>query len=188
MAAGLVSALCFGALLFRFLSAHHVFVPDGSRAPLTQRAAPPAATARTATPAPAATLVAVIPAGPLSPTATAATAPVGAVTVPATATAAPAPPTATAIAPTATAVPPTATLAAPSPTTKAAPVATAALAAQAPAPATQSYTVQRGDTVYSIARRHGTTVDALVAANHLATGGTVIAAGQTLVIPGTGTP
>ena len=43
--------------------------------------------------------------------------------------------------------------------------------------------MQKGDTLYSIARRHGTTVETLVSANHLPSGGTVIAIGQALVIP-----
>lgn len=43
------------------------------------------------------------------------------------------------------------------------------------------YTVQRGDTLYSIARRHGTTVRAIVDANRLRS--EAIAVGQQLVIP-----
>ena len=46
-----------------------------------------------------------------------------------------------------------------------------------------THTVVRGDTLYSIARRYGTTVDALMRANRLA--GTNIYVGQRLVIPGT---
>jgi len=48
------------------------------------------------------------------------------------------------------------------------------------------YVVQRGDTLYSIARRYGTTVYALMVANGLR--GTTIYVGQRLVIPGTGAP
>ena len=44
-----------------------------------------------------------------------------------------------------------------------------------------AYTVQRGDTLFSIARRHGTTVAALRAANHL--GSNLIYVGQELTIP-----
>ncbi len=43
------------------------------------------------------------------------------------------------------------------------------------------YTVRPGDTLYSIARRYGTTVDAIVALNHLA--GYTIYVGQQLQIP-----
>lgn len=47
------------------------------------------------------------------------------------------------------------------------------------------YTVGRGDTVYSIAQRYGTTVEAIVAANGLSDAG-VIEVGQVLLIPGGG--
>ena len=50
-------------------------------------------------------------------------------------------------------------------------------------PSGQSYTVQVGDTLWSIAARMGTTIDSLVAANHIADPN-LIYAGQTLVIPG----
>ncbi|MCB8926591.1 MAG: LysM peptidoglycan-binding domain-containing protein [Ardenticatenaceae bacterium] len=43
------------------------------------------------------------------------------------------------------------------------------------------YTVQRGDTLYSIARRYGSTVDAVKAANGLANNN--ISPGQQLIIP-----
>lgn len=45
----------------------------------------------------------------------------------------------------------------------------------------RTYTVQRGDTLYSIARRHGTTVEAIRQANGLSSN--LIFVGQTLVIP-----
>jgi LysM repeat protein len=71
-----------------------------------------------------------------------------------------------------TEVPPTA---APAPTT-------------APSGGTTTYTVQRGDTLYSIARRYGTTVEAIAAANGIANPSR-IRVGQTLTIPGgTGSP
>ena len=51
-----------------------------------------------------------------------------------------------------------------------------------PAGSARTYTVATGDTLWAIARRHGTTVDALRAANGL--GGTeVLRPGQTLKIP-----
>jgi LysM repeat protein len=46
-----------------------------------------------------------------------------------------------------------------------------------------SYTVRRGDTLFSIARRHGTTVNAIVRANGLANANHIYA-GQRLRIPG----
>jgi LysM repeat protein len=71
-----------------------------------------------------------------------------------------------------TEVPPTA---APAPTT-------------APSSGTTTYTVQRGDTLYSIARRYGTTVEAIAAANGIANPSR-IRVGQTLTISGaTGVP
>ena len=48
----------------------------------------------------------------------------------------------------------------------------------------QNYTVRRGDTLFGIATRYGTTVAALMQANGL--GSTVIYSGQRLVIPGAG--
>jgi LysM repeat protein len=50
-------------------------------------------------------------------------------------------------------------------------------------PAPVRYTVQWGDTVYSIARRYGVTVEAIVAANGLPSN-YLIKVGQTLTIPG----
>lgn len=50
-------------------------------------------------------------------------------------------------------------------------------------PAPVQYTVQWGDTVYSIARRYGVTVEAIVAANGLPSN-YLIKVGQTLIIPG----
>ena len=60
-------------------------------------------------------------------------------------------------------------------------------AAATPAPAGFPYTVQPGDTLYSIARRFGTTVAAIVQANNLSDPGQ-ISAGQVLLIPAAGTP
>ena len=48
-----------------------------------------------------------------------------------------------------------------------------------------SYTVQKGDTLYQIARQNNTTVDALVAANHIANPNMILS-GQTLEIPESG--
>ncbi len=63
---------------------------------------------------------------------------------------------------------------APAPATPAAPT-------PAPAPGGQTYRVQRGDTLYTLALRFGTTVTALQAANNLV--GSRILAGQVLIIP-----
>jgi LysM repeat protein len=55
-----------------------------------------------------------------------------------------------------------------------------------PVPATGSYTVQRGDTLSTIARKFGTTVAAIVQANGIVNAN-LIYVGQTLRIPGGGT-
>jgi LysM repeat protein len=63
-------------------------------------------------------------------------------------------------------------------------------AAPAPAPAplagTGSYTIKAGDTLSSIASRHGVSLAALMAANNNVTATTVIYPGQKLTIPGAG--
>jgi LysM repeat protein len=55
-------------------------------------------------------------------------------------------------------------------------------AAPAPAPSTGTYTVQRGDTISAIARRHGTTTNAVLSANGLGWS-SIIYPGQTIKIP-----
>lgn len=47
-----------------------------------------------------------------------------------------------------------------------------------------SYTVRPGDTLYDIAEKHGTTVQALVARNSLAQGGRWLTPGQRVMVPG----
>ncbi len=47
-----------------------------------------------------------------------------------------------------------------------------------------TYTVRPGDTLYDIAERHGTTVQALVARNALAQGGRWLTPGQRVMVPG----
>ncbi len=73
---------------------------------------------------------------------------------------------------------------APKPTT-AAPVATIAPAPK-PASSGKTYTIQSGDSLYAIANRFGTTIDALMAANNIASTSTVIFPGQVLNIPAGG--
>ncbi len=53
-----------------------------------------------------------------------------------------------------------------------------------PAPATTTHRVVRGDTVSGLAKRYGTTIDAIVAANNLRSA-SLIRIGETLTIPGT---
>src|SRR5205814_1216050 len=55
-------------------------------------------------------------------------------------------------------------------------------AVPAPAATTKTYVVQTGDTIYSIARRNGVSVDAILWANKL-TDPNVVKVGQKLVIP-----
>ena len=62
----------------------------------------------------------------------------------------------------------------------------AAAVVSAGAPGWTTYTIQRGDTVSEIAKRHGTTTRALVEANDLAGGGHRILAGRTMQVPGSG--
>ncbi|MGX5770831.1 LysM peptidoglycan-binding domain-containing protein [Microbacterium trichothecenolyticum] len=59
-------------------------------------------------------------------------------------------------------------------------------AAPAPAPAAGSYTVQRGDTISAIAKRHGTTTNAVLSANGLGWS-SIIYPGQTIKIPSSAT-
>jgi len=58
----------------------------------------------------------------------------------------------------------------------------AAAPAPAPAPSAGTYTVQRGDTVSAIAKRHGTTTNAVLSANGLGWS-SIIYPGQTIKIP-----
>jgi LysM repeat protein len=53
-------------------------------------------------------------------------------------------------------------------------------------PNQREHTVQGGDTLFAIARRYNTTVDAIVAANNLPSRSVILRVGQVLVIPGTG--
>ncbi|MFY9713666.1 MAG: LysM peptidoglycan-binding domain-containing protein, partial [Microbacterium sp.] len=65
--------------------------------------------------------------------------------------------------------------------------AAAPAAAPAPAPAATVHTVVSGDTVYAIAQKYGTTVDAVLAANAL-TRESIIYPGQALAVSGTAAP
>ena len=62
-----------------------------------------------------------------------------------------------------------------------------AFLAQAPAPARDTYTVRRGDTLWGIARRCNTTVSALASLNHIADPN-LIYPGQVLVLPRASAP
>jgi LysM repeat protein len=66
-----------------------------------------------------------------------------------------------------------------------APAAPAPTAPAAPAPSTSSYTVAAGDTISSIANRHGVTTGAVLSANGLGWS-SIIYPGQTLEIPAAG--
>ncbi|HEU5317683.1 MAG TPA: LysM peptidoglycan-binding domain-containing protein, partial [Chloroflexota bacterium] len=62
-------------------------------------------------------------------------------------------------------------------------------ASAAPLPPTQgAHTVVKGDTLYSIARRANTSIEALVEANDLGSREAVLRVGRTLVIPAPGAP
>lgn len=52
---------------------------------------------------------------------------------------------------------------------------------------TQTYTVQAGDSLYSIAVAYGTSVENLIALNNLDPNNTTLTVGQTLTVPGTAT-
>ena len=65
--------------------------------------------------------------------------------------------------------------------------ATSALSQQQPAATTVRYTVRKGDTLSGIARRHNTTVRALVAANGMPDANATLRINQVLIIPQTGT-
>lgn len=66
-------------------------------------------------------------------------------------------------------------------------LAGASAPASTPAPASQSHVVVSGDTVYGIAQKYGTSVDAVLAANGL-TRASVIYPGQTLAVSGSAAP
>lgn len=113
---------------------------------------------------------------PLPPTATATLAPTATATV--TPSATPTPST-----PTATPSPTQAPSATPTPTVDQSPAtATVACGAGGP-PGWVEYRVQPGDTLFSLARRAGITLDALMEANCL-TNANLIVVGQTLYLPG----
>ncbi|WP_322999412.1 transglycosylase SLT domain-containing protein [Castellaniella sp.] len=67
-----------------------------------------------------------------------------------------------------------------SPATQAAPTRTARLS---PAPSVRTHTIRKGDTLYSLARRYNTSVDALRKLNNLKN--TSLSTGQRLRVPGT---
>src|SRR5688572_5563350 len=71
------------------------------------------------------------------------------------------------------------------PPTAAAPTVAPPTVTPVPSPVASGrvHTVERGDTLFSIARRNGTTVPALVAANGLPSADTVLSVGKRLVIP-----
>jgi LysM repeat protein len=99
---------------------------------------------------------------------------------------APTPAPAATAAPTGTAAPATTAV---TTATAAAPVvgtqrpSTTGAATPGPTKPERVHTVQRGDTLYTIAQRNGTTVDALVAANRLGGPSAVLAVGQQITIP-----
>lgn len=72
---------------------------------------------------------------------------------------------------------------APTTAANAAPAAPAAVATPAAAVKWTSYTIRSGDTINAIARRTGTTVSVLVAANKLTAGGHYIRVGQKITVP-----
>ena len=102
-------------------------------------------------------------------------------------TAAAAPTSATELAAAPTAVAPSPTVApTTAPPTAAPPTTVPPTVTPAPmrtAPDERVHTVERGDTLYSIARRNGTTVNALAAANGLPSPDAVLSVGRRLVIP-----
>jgi LysM repeat protein len=71
---------------------------------------------------------------------------------------------------------------APAPEVTATAAATPAAESATPTPEQQTYTVQEGDTLSTIAQEHGTTVEAIVAANEIEDPNR-IQLGQELVIP-----
>lgn len=131
--------------------------PDVTATPAGGAAAAPSETDQIATAAAESTRVA--------ETATEATSTVGAPTVPAS------PPTPT-FTPTPTAVPPAAVLPTSTPTPTSAPSSTGRV----------THVVQRGENLFRIALRYGTTVQAIASANGIANPA-LIYVGQTLVIP-----
>lgn len=69
----------------------------------------------------------------------------------------------------------------------AAPAAPAPAAPSAPSPSKSTHAVVAGDTIFTIAQKHGTTVEAVLAANGLSRS-SVIYPGQTIAISGTSAP